>query len=278
TGREMNLFSFLKGEERAKPEAEGETSGADRQTFFIHIPKAAGTSFMSFLCSHFNEEGILRDAYWESMRKQPIERLRRFQLISGHAGYDLVFHLRNPFIVTVMREPVDRLCSVYEFLKGLFERSPDETHPDPDVRELFQLWKVIVRRPFEEFLESPEGPARAALLENPQARQLAQSTPYLLTDFPDDLLRGLAVSRLKKIDVVGCVEHFAESVDLTCRKKGWAPPEDLKTYYLNITENRSIRDGLNPAVRKKIERMCAVDMELYEIARERLFNDLLQYK
>ena len=256
----MNQFSFLAGEER--------------QTFFIHIPKAAGTSFISFLCSHFEEDRVIKGAYWESIRKQPIEVLRHFRLIAGHIGYDLAFHLNNPFIITVLRHPVARLCSVYEFWRELYERDPGQTFPDPDVNELVQLWKVVVRRPFEEFLESPEGPVRAALLENPQARQFAQSTPYLLTDFPDDLLRRLAISRLEKIDVVGCVEHFAETVDLTCRRKGWAPPEDLQRYYLNITENRPIRDGLDAAVRKKIERLCAVDLELYEIARERLFEDL----
>ncbi|MDX2029202.1 MAG: sulfotransferase family 2 domain-containing protein [Blastocatellia bacterium] len=256
----MNRFSFLTGEER--------------QTFFIHIPKAAGTSFMSFLCSHFEEEQILRDAYWESVRKQPIRNLDRYRLISGHTGYELVFHLKNPFIVTVMREPIDRLCSVYEFLKELFERTPEVSHPDPDVAALFQLWKAVMERPFEAFLESPEEPVRAALLENPQARQFAQSTPYLLTDFSDDLLRQLAISRLATIDVVGCVEHFAETVDLTCRRKGWAPPEDLRNYYLNVTENRPVRDGLDATVRKKIERLCAVDLELYEIARARLFDDL----
>ncbi|MFN0088008.1 MAG: hypothetical protein ACKVX9_21620, partial [Blastocatellia bacterium] len=101
----MNLFSFLKGEERAKPEAEVEASGEDRQTFFIHIPKAAGSSFTSFLSGYFEEDRMLKWTYWESIQKQPIEALSHFHLIAGHIGYDLVFHLRNPFIVTVMREP-----------------------------------------------------------------------------------------------------------------------------------------------------------------------------
>ena len=171
---------------------------SERQTFFIHVPKAAGTSFISFLCSHFEEARIVKGAYWESIRKQPIEVLRHFDLIAGHIGYELAFHLRDPFLITVLRDPVDRLCSVYEFLRELYERDPGQTFPDPDVNELVQLWKVVVRRPLEAFLESPEAPVRAALLENPQARQLAQSTPYLLTDLSEEDLRRLALSRLKR--------------------------------------------------------------------------------
>ena len=247
---------------------------SERQTFFIHVPKAAGTSFISFLCSHFEEARIVKGAYWESIRKQPIEVLRHFDLIAGHIGYELAFHLRDPFLITVLRDPVDRLCSVYEFLRELYERDPGQTFPDPDVNELVQLWKVVVRRPLEAFLESPEAPVRAALLENPQARQLAQSTPYLLTDLSEEDLRRLALSRLKRIDVVGCVEHFGETVELTCRRKGWAPPADLASYRLNITENRPIRENLSPAVRRKIEQLCAVDLELYEAGRARLFEDL----
>ena len=125
-----------------------------------------------------------------------------------------------------------------------------------------------------DFLDSTEDPVRAALLENPQARQLAQPTPYLLTDFSEDQLYQLASSRLSKIDIVGSVEHFAETVELTCRKIGWEMPNDLKEYHLNITEKRPVRDSLDSTLRKRIERLSAVDMELYTIAQKRLAKDL----
>ncbi|HEU0185543.1 MAG TPA: hypothetical protein VFS27_09525 [Blastocatellia bacterium] len=253
-------------------------SAHDRQYFFIHIPKAAGTSFTSFLASYFARDEILSDARWETIRKQPIDALAKFRLIAGHVGYDLAFYLKEPLILTVLRNPIDQLCSQYEYLRQLFEDKPTISHPDPDVQAVTQLWKAVAQRPFPDFLDSLEGPVRAAMLENPQARQLAQPTPYLLTDFSQDHLYQLASSRLSQIEIVGCSEHFAETVELTCRKTGWAMPQDLSQYRLNPTRKQPVRDSLDSSLRKKIERLTAVDMELYMMARERLFSDLRAYR
>jgi Sulfotransferase family len=249
-------------------------SSSEHQFFFLHIPKTAGKSFESFLCSHFEADKILLSSYWETIRKQPISALANFQLITGHIGYDLAFYLKNPFIFTLLRHPVDRLCSVYEYLKQYFRDNPDFTMADPDVNALVQLWKEVVQRPFTDFLESTEDPVRAALLENPQGRQLAQPTPYLLTDFSDDHLYQLASSRLSRIDIVGSVEHFAETVELACRRIGWEVPNDFNQYHLNITEKRPVRDSMDATLHKRIERLSAVDMELYTIAEKRLAEDL----
>jgi hypothetical protein len=247
---------------------------AGRQYFFVHIPKTAGSSFEEFLCSHFSPERVLRRGYWEAIRKQPIAALTSFQLITGRVGYDLAFYLRDPFIVTLLRHPVDRLCSAYEYLHQLFEADPALTLPDPDVNELVQLWKIVVQRPFADFLDSTEEPVRAAFLENPQARQLAQPTPYLLTDFSDDHLFHLASSRLRTIDVVGCAEYFAETVDLTCRRIGWVMPRDLGSYQINVTASRPVRGSLDSTLRRRIEHMSPLDMELHALAQRRLVDDL----
>jgi hypothetical protein len=246
----------------------------DRQFLFIHIPKTAGKSFEAFLSSHFEVSRTLLACYWETVRKQPMSALADFELITGHIGYDVAFYLKNPFILTVLRHPVDRLCSVYEYLRQTFEENPEYASPDPDVDALVQLWKSVVKRSFGDFLNSKEAPVRAALLENPQARQLAQATPYLLTDFSDDQLYQIASSRLKTIDVVGSVDRFAEPISLTCRKTGWRLPEDFQKYRLNITQKRPVRDSLDPTLRKRIEQLSAIDMELYSIAKDRLDKDL----
>lgn len=245
-----------------------------QQFFFLHIPKTAGTSFSTFLCDHFNPAETLLGGYWETIRKQPISELGKYRLITGHIGYELTFQLTNPFVIAIFRHPVDRLCSVYEYLNQVFDNDPNLGDPDPDINGFIQLWKIAVRRPFAEFLDSTEAPVLAALLRNPQSRQLAQSTPYLLSDFSDEQIFQLAEPRLKKIDVVGTVENFADVVTVTCKKAGWPLPADLTRFNQNITEKRSVRDMLDPSLRKKIELLAAVDMELYQLAKNRLLNDL----
>jgi hypothetical protein len=246
-----------------------------RQYFFLHIPKTAGMSFTGFLCERFDQAEILSGAYWETIRKQPMRELGKYHLITGHIGYEICFHLNNPFVIAIFRHPVDRLCSVYEYLNEVFDNDPNAGHPDPDINEFVQLWKVAVRRPLPEFLDSLEAPVIAALLRNPQSRQLAQSTPYLLSDLSDEQIFDLASSRLKKIDVVGTVDDFAKTVALTCQKAGWQLPPDFERFKQNITEKRFVRDALDKPTRKKIEAMSAVDMEIYQLAQARLDRDLL---
>lgn len=200
--------------------------------------------------------------------------MRDYRLVTGHFGFDLTFHLEQPFTITLLRHPVDRLCSVYEFLRESFERNPGATDPDPDINALVQLWKVAVSRPIEAFLDSPEAPVRAALLQNPQARQLAQATPYLLTDLSDDLLRRIAEARLRSIDIAGCTDQFADTVMLTSLRLGWPPPQDLTNLRLNQTTHCPVRHHLTPSVTKRIEALASIDMELYEIARSKLAVDL----
>ena len=245
-----------------------------QQFFFLHIPKTAGMSFTAFLCDQFQQSEILSGAYWETIRKRPLSELEKYRLITGHIGYELAFHLNNPFVVAIFRNPIDRLCSVYEYLNEVFDRDPNMTVEDPDINSFIQLWKVAVRRPFAEFLDSTEAPVVAALLRNPQSRQLAQSTPYQLSDLSDEQIFQLAEPRLKKIDVVGTVENFADTVTATCRKAGWPLPTDLNRYNQNITEKRSVRETLDASLRKKIEQMSAVDLELYSLAKKRLVDDL----
>jgi hypothetical protein len=249
-----------------------------RQIFFLHIPKAAGTSFIECLLQRFPAAKVLVNGYWESIRKQPISDLQRYRVVTGHIGYDLAFHLKDPFVITLLRDPVEKFVSTYEYLKWFFENYPASKHPDPDVQKITAAWKALVRLPFEAVLESPDPIVRAALLENPQARQLAQATPYLLTDLSTRSLREISLQRLQAIDVVGTSGHFAATVRLVHDKLGWAMPAESSEFRGNVTPAtaRTERGSIGTSLRRRIESLCEVDAELHEAAHKRLLSEVGQ--
>ena len=116
------------------------------------------------------------------------------------------------------------------------------------------------------------------MFDNPQARQLAWDSPYELTDLSTSLLRQIALSRLRAIDVVGHQEDFEGSRTVTCRRLDWPLPDGPTLPRTNETPQEAlvVRRSLSPELRRKIERRAEVDMELYALARERLCQDLQQ--
>ena len=259
----------------ASPPADEKPQGT---VVFIHIPKAAGSSFTTFLQSHFPKNVSLVNTYWEVLRKQPLTSLSQYRLITGHFGFNLTNTLRAPFAITLLRDPVDRACSTYEYLRAYYERHPAVTFGDPDVDDIARQWKVAVKQPFELFFESELPVVRASVFDNPQARQLALDSPYELTDLSSSLLRQIALSRLPRIDVVGCQEDFEASRTVTCRRLGWPLPDGpaYPRTYETTQEALVVRRSLSQELRRKIEHRADVDMELHALARERLRQDLRQ--
>lgn len=242
---------------------------------FVHIPKAAGSSFTAFLQSHFPKNVSLVNTYWEVLRKQPLVHLSQYRLITGHFGFNLTNALDAPFVITLLRDPVDRACSTYEYLRAYYQQNPPVTFGDPDIDEIARQWRVAVNQPFEHFFESELPVVRASVFDNPQARQFALDSPYELTDLSSSLLRQIALSRLPKFDVVGCQEAFEASLTVTCRRLGWSLPNSLTYPRTNATpaESLVVRRSLSPTLRRKIEHRAEIDMELHALAMEQLRED-----
>jgi len=247
----------------------------ERTVVFVHIPKAAGSSFTAFLQTHFPKNVSLVNTYWEILRKQPLVDLSQYRLITGHFGFNLTNALNAPFVITLLRDPVDRACSTYEYLRAYYQKHPAVTFGDPDIAEIARQWKVAVNQPFEHFFESELPVVRASVFDNPQARQLALDSPYELTDLSSSLLRQIALSRLPKIDVLGCQEDFDATITVTCQRLGWSLPRSLTCPRTNATPADAlvVRRSLSSTLRRKIEHRAEIDMELHALARERLRED-----
>ena len=113
---------------------------------FIHIPKTAGTSLWSELASHFPSN--LYFAKCEHFQNRKIN-VADFDLIGGHIFYSLVeTHIRpTDWIIGVLRNPIDRLCSAINHNKRAGE----------DQATFGPVMKAMRQQDLLDFLSGPGG-------------------------------------------------------------------------------------------------------------------------
>ena len=100
----------------------------DRALFFLHIPKTAGTSLRELLSCRFAPADILaldrRGAHEHP--SQQLETISRYRFVHGHVPYALVDRFpRRPFVVTLLRDPIDRAVSAFHYMQHLARLQAD---------------------------------------------------------------------------------------------------------------------------------------------------------
>jgi len=225
---------------------------------FLHVPKTAGTTLHHILerCYPRNQICSFKDPNYrselENFQKLSTEKREAYRLIKGHLSFGFHRHLpgRSTYI-TFLREPVARTLSFYHYarshpehylypllgddhvdLKILLRRRTATTH------ELFNLQTSMVAG--DEW-DDPERPADRAALK--RAKQNLRS----------------------HFDVVGLTEEFDTSLRLLRRRFGWK----VRFYTRkNVTRRKDQIDNLDPETHSLLREANALDIELYQFARE----------
>ena len=94
-----------------------------RSDVFLHVPKTAGTTLSRIVQNEYPK----RETLWfrspsevEKYEKLPIENKERLRLLRGHIWFHIDEFIPSNFetrFFTVLRNPVDRLVSLYSHLK-----------------------------------------------------------------------------------------------------------------------------------------------------------------
>lgn len=233
--------------------------------FFIHVMKTAGTSFRRMLEETFDaeiyptkQELELRPRGWYYPASELLEQVelgnidlgsRRF--LCGHYSANLQTLLPGPWrTVTFLRDPVRRSLSMI-------------AHRHDKVSRLNRFFRPNISKYLddEDFVERQIHNYQTKIFALDGTARVNQAHPI------DEVAFQRAKIRLENIDFVGLTEQYAQSIRLFEMKAG------LKFAPL-MHANKSSGYAPSEAELARIRALVPYDVELYELAKEKLRAEL----
>lgn len=229
----------------------------DRNLVFIHIPKAAGSSVRKLFGEIFSENQIFPDHQLHNFPKYREVARTIPTVYRGHLGYKFATDA-NAISATVLRNPVERILSVYSYSVNPGRGLPLIGNVPGDISLL-------------DFLQSDRLEIRMNLDES-QTWQIGygygnKERQEFRTICHEDIIER-AISNLYKIDFLGLAENldaFRWSVMSTF---GIDNNHKTAKTVVNKSVNRIKYGDLTPNEKLGIEKLIVRDRVLYETAKE----------
>lgn len=237
--------------------------------FFLHIAKCGGISLnralrwkylgqYSRLSSAASVNAAMDicklehpfDDYYTSVHRNRnhilyYEMNRGYQFISGHYAYNHELHegVGSKYVyMLLLRDPVDRFLSSYYFNKQKEESSP---------------WKI--NETLEGYLES-----NTAIYHGQDYARLIAGVPFLEHDVNTQVNKGK--EHLSRFDILGVIEE-PNKIEVAIKEKLGVK---VSVGHKNRTNQRIKVEELDSSLQKKINEICAPNIEIYKEALELL--------
>jgi hypothetical protein len=226
------------------------------KALFLHIQKTAGTSLVNVARPFYDQNISSHGEYWG----RSYEQLKDIGFISGHIGYHFAKQFMGQrFSFTFLRDPGERILSMYYFCKG---QNPNE----------FEIYKKAHDLDLQHFLEAAQwDPCIRMHIWNNQVWQLAYGYTHLDTksidDFDEAELLNLAKNHLLEFNFFGFTETFDADAAVILAKLGLPKTKHMPRF--NDSPYRSSLLTMAPDIRLLIDELTALDRKLYQFALER---------
>ena len=128
-----------------------------KRLIFLHIPKTAGQSVHQALQRSFGKEAVAPVRINGHLRQFSERDLLGYTVYSGHLDWNRFDFLPEPKrYVTVLRDPLERICSLY-----LFFLKNSQSLSESDMEKPARKGLALVRRlSIDEYFEAMDGPER----------------------------------------------------------------------------------------------------------------------
>lgn len=226
---------------------------AHQTVIFHHIPKTAGVTFGRIGGRQYSKGSTFpvvgdKKAAIERFKSLPPGRRRDYRFIYGHQAAKLIDEVESPVLVTMFREPVARVLSLYYYAR----RKP--RHPLHDVSSRYAMEKFFelgMDRQWQEFTDG-QFSSIACIMESKSFGGFSRTRSA-------ERLKDI----LRKQVVFGLLERFDDSLLLIKETLGWKKP----VYYTRMNINPAPRENPYPKwVVEHIRDRNKKDVELYEFA------------
>lgn len=245
-----------------------------RTLFFLHLPKTGGTTLHHHFAEAFAPEEICPERF-SNLHGIPAATLATYRYFSGHFNYEQLRLVPGPcYVVTVLRDPAERILSTYYFWKRhRAEVVANQGLAGPAAARASDLLG---------FLRSTDPAVRDAI-ENTMARYLAGGVNIDAegrTVFPNGGSRvritdleivHRATGNLMAVDVFGFTSHLAEvyaKVSLEFGMKRVPVLARLNTRDSEASELEPVViEPITPEIRGELDRLTVLDRMVYRLAR-----------
>lgn len=224
--------------------------------YFQHLPKTAGTSFRHALSDALgpDELALIYDPSdlagaidVSDFGNLPFGVLGRLRLVMGHFTYGIHGRANLPYrYVTVLRDPVDRVVSLYYHFRSAAERGG----PIDSSREASQTLNEWV---FE------TGQLQA---DNGMVREISARRGVSFGHCSDTMLEEAIAHIHSDYEAVLIHAHMAESARVLEALVGRPLPDVPR---LNFSRNRPVLDSIDASLRRRILDLNSLDAKLYRL-------------
>ncbi len=245
---------------------------------FLHIEKTAGTSIQNHLGGCFGRK-VFKE-HGNSLHLHCPGELSRYSVFAGHFNYDSLRYIpkKNISIFTFVREPKERLLSLYYFWHAHEPRHPsfhsgmakanqgsiEDFFEDPELTKYPAVWNHMVWTAMgeEQWLEW-------------QSALAPSNGDSETSEMIERIIRPAIVKRLEEFIFIGLQEDFDRSVDMLFHILEKEPPAKKRVdhtldvlmstepHFKKFVERRPITTRLDAA----LDRMVQLDNVLYEEAK-----------